>query len=209
MELILISETKLKIMLTADDMESNGISEDLLTYGEKDVRKMFEGILEEAKIKTGFDSNVGRLVIQVYPSKGGGCEVYFIRKSDSERFLGAKEKAPIQRKKKEYCVYLFEGIADVVTVCALLKLSGYTNESALYTDKDNKGDSRYYLVLQEEIPTNDRGRKRKNMCKSDLAAEYGTRFGGRDAMLYISERAYPMIKENAVDAIGGNIKRKR
>lgn len=209
MELILISESKLKIMLTADDMENNGISEDLLTYGEKDVRKVFEGILEEAKIKTGFDSSTGRLIIQVYPSKDGGCEVYFIRKFDGEKNTGTKEKTPIQRKKKEYCVYLFEGISDAVTVCSVLKSSGYTNESALYTDKDNKGESRYYLVLQEEIPINDRSRKRKNIAKSDLAAEYGTRFGGKEAMLYIAEHTYPIVKANAVEEIGKNIKRKR
>ncbi len=209
MELILISESKLKIMLTADEMEDNGISEDLLTYGEKDVRKMFEGILEEAKIKTGFDSTTGRLVIQVYPSKDGGCEVYFICKPEGERYMGAKEKTPVQRKKKEYCVYIFEEISDVADVCSVLKSSGYTNESGLYTSKNNKGDSRYYLVLQEEIPTNDRSRKRKSIAKSDLAAEYGTRFGGKDAMLYIAEHTYPLIKENAVEAIGKNIKRKR
>ncbi|MBR5322126.1 MAG: adaptor protein MecA [Clostridia bacterium] len=200
MELILISESKLKIMLTADDMESNGISEELLTYGEKDVRRLFEGILEQAKIKTGFDSSTGRLIIQVYPSRDGGCEVYFTRKNDIERYSAQKDKAAVQRKKKEYCVYLFDGISDAVAVCTLLRRSGYTNESALYRDRN--GESRYYLVLQEEIPTNERGKKRKSIAKSDLAAEYGVRIGGRDAMLYISERTEPLLAENAVEAIG-------
>lgn len=202
MELILISETKLKIMLTADDMENNGISEELLTYGEKDVRKIFEGILEEAKLKTGFDSSTGRLCIQVYPSKEGGCEVYFIRKPEGERLTGTKEKPPIQRKKKEYCVYSFEGISDAITVCSVLRKCGYTNESALYTDKKKNGESRYYLVLQEEIPANDRSRKRKSIAKSDLAAEYGTRFGGKEAMLYIVEHTEPLLTANAVEAVG-------
>ena len=204
MELILISESKLKIMLTADDMESNGISEELLTYGEKDVRKIFEGILEQAKQKTGFDSSTGRLVIQVYPSKDGGCEVYFIRKPEGEKYTGAKEKTPVQRKKKEYCVYLFDGISDAVAVCTLLKKCGYTNESALYTDKRKNGERRYYLVLQEEIPANDRSRKRKSIAKSDLAAEYGTRFGGKEAMLYIAEHTEPLLTSNAVEAVGKN-----
>ena len=202
MELILISESKLKIMLTADDMESNGISEDLLTYGEKDVRKIFERILEEAKEKTGFDSSTGRLCVQVYPSKDGGCEVYFIRKAEGEKYTGTKEKAPVQRKKKEYCVYSFDGINEVVNVCSILKSSGYTNESSLHADEDNNGESRYYLVLQEEIPTNDRSRRKKNISKSDLAAEYGTRFGGKDAMLYIVERTYTLVKARAVEVIG-------
>ena len=202
MELILISESKLKIMLTADDMESNGISEELLTYGEKDVRKIFERILEEAKAKTGFDSSTGRLCIQVYPSKDGGCEVYFIRKAEGEKYIGTKEKAPVQRKKREYCVYTFEGINDVVTVCSILKSSGYTNESSLHVDRENNGDVRYYLVLQEEIPTGDRSRRKKSISKSDLAAEYGTRFGGKDAMLYIVERTCTLVKAKAVEVIG-------
>ncbi len=202
MELILISETKLKIMLTADDMENNGISDELLTYGEKDVRKIFEGILEQAKIKTGFDSSTGRLCVQVYPSKDGGCEVYFIRKPDGDKISATKEKTPIQRKKKEYCVYLFEGISNAVTVCSILKKSGYSNESALYADKKANGESRYYLVLQEEIAANDRSKRRKSIAKSDLAAEYGTRFGGKEAMLYIVEHTEPLVTANAVEAVG-------
>ncbi len=202
MELILISESKLKIMLTADDMESNGITEELLSYGDKDVRKMFERILDEAKKKTGFDSSTGKLYIQVYPSKDGGCEVYFIRKSEGEKRAEPKERSNPQRKKKEYCVYTFDGITETVTVCSVLKRSGYTNESRLYAGRKENGDGRYYLLLQEEISASDRSKRRKNVSKSDIASEYGTRFGGKEAVLYIEEHTDPIIKSDAVGVVG-------
>ena len=49
MEIIPISESKLKIMLTPDDMAEYAISEEALSYEKKDVRTLFSGILDEVK----------------------------------------------------------------------------------------------------------------------------------------------------------------
>lgn len=203
MELILISDSKLKIMLTADDMESYDISEELFEYEKKDIRKIFDRVLDEAKRQTGFDSSCGKLVIQVYPSKDGGCEVYVTRGSEPEKKGEPRERNVQPKKRKEGCVYVFDSISDTVSACELLLESGYENESGLYERKRGGGQTVYYLVLEEEVPQDSRYRKRKNVSKSDLAAEYGRRIGGREAVLYITEHAHPIAERNAVKLMGG------
>lgn len=196
MELILISESKLKITLTAEDMEANGISEERLTCGEKDVRRIFGSVLDEARRKTGFDAECGRLYVQVYPSKAGGCEVYFIRGE------GAKMSRPQKSgTKREYCVYAFEGANAAMDACAALKNNRYDCECSLYAES-REDRRRYYLVLQEELPAAKDTRRRRSVCKSDVAGEYGVRLGGKEILPYLRERCTCIAENDAVGALG-------
>ncbi len=205
MELILISESKLKIMLTADDMEDYEISNELMTYACKDTRKMFGKILEEARAKTGFDCTSGKLFIQVYPSKNGGCEVYVTSdmeesaKEQPKAEKKTKEKSTQPKLKKEYCVFVFGIISDVVASCDILKKSGYQNESALYFEKIGENISKYYLVLQEEVPQYQQNRRKKAPTKCDLANEYGKRLENKESIFYIKEHAKCIVCKNAVE----------
>ena len=196
MELILISDSKLKIMMTANEMDEYDITDETFGYEMKDIRKVFSGILDEAKKKTGFDSSAGKLFIQIYPSKSGGCEVYVTKNNDGLGDTGVK-----QNRRTEYCVYCFEGIETVINVCKELYLREYDDESRLYTIK--KGDSAlYYLVLREELPLNNRYRKKRLVSKSDVAAEFGKRIGGREAESYIKEHGEAVITDEAVKYLG-------
>ena len=76
MELIMISESKLKIMLTSEDMKEYSLNYDNLSYENTETRRAFWSILDEAKHRTGFDAASERVFVQVYPSKKGGCEMY-------------------------------------------------------------------------------------------------------------------------------------
>ena len=206
MELILISESKLKIMLTADDMENYEISNENLSYERSDTRRVFGRILNEAKERTGFDSTSNNLFIQVYPSKNGGCEVYVTISSEAAQQNVKQEKRPKEKntspkKKKEYCVYLFDSIENTLSACKILGECGYKNESMLYAE-NNGNASRYYLVLQEEIPQPSQNRKKKSVSKSDLANEFGKRVGGRECLYYIKEHAVAVAEKNAIEVVG-------
>ena len=85
MELILISDSKLKIMLTRDDLRLYSIDCDTLDYENTETRRAFWSILDEAKHRTGFDAASEKVFVQVYPSKAGGCEMYVTK-------LGALEE---------------------------------------------------------------------------------------------------------------------
>ncbi|MBE6670590.1 MAG: adaptor protein MecA [Ruminococcaceae bacterium] len=207
MELILISESKLKIMLTADDMENYSISNEYLSYEKKETRRVFEKLLDEAREKTGFNSTSDRIFIQVYPSKNGGCEVYVTLNCDEKENDGkidkrTKDKSPNVRNKRENCLYSFENIDDAISACCILKRNGYRNESSFYSDKSDSATVRYYLLLQEEVVQNQQGRKRKSVSKSDLANEFGKRLSSKEWLLYIKERADVIVGKNAVDVIG-------
>ena len=76
MELILISDKKLKVMLSASDMQKYELDNDTIDYDNTETRRAFWQILDEAKHKTGFDAASEKVFIQVYPSRGGGCEMY-------------------------------------------------------------------------------------------------------------------------------------
>ena len=56
MDMILISDTKLKVMLSPLDMEELALSGDDIDYNNTETRRAFWSILDEAKHKTGFDA---------------------------------------------------------------------------------------------------------------------------------------------------------
>ncbi|MBE6718067.1 MAG: adaptor protein MecA [Ruminococcaceae bacterium] len=201
MELILISESKLKIMLTADDMENYDISNEQMTYEKKETRRVFEKLLDEAREKTGFDSSSERIFIQVYPSKNGGCEVYVTLNTEGKQERKQREKSTAPKNKKEYCVYLFENIDDALSACCVLRKIGYKNESSLYSEQKGKAQVKYYLVLQEDVIQNTQGRKRRNVSKSDLANEYGKKLASKEWMLYIREHGKAIVEKNAVQTM--------
>ncbi len=78
MELIVINQRHLKIMLTEEDMIFYGIENEEKTEG------ALLRILEEAKIKTGFDTKGKRLTVESYPCKKGGCEMFVFAEGEEK-----------------------------------------------------------------------------------------------------------------------------
>ncbi len=76
MELIVISDNKLKIMLSGEDLKQYSLDCSMLNYENTETRKAFWSILDEAKHRTGFDAASEKVFVQVYPSRSGGCEMY-------------------------------------------------------------------------------------------------------------------------------------
>ena len=94
MEYILISESKLKVICEENDLLSYGINADSLEYGDSDTRKFLEDVLEYAKQKFGFETKQYRILVQLYPSADGGCEIFINR-------LDALVKEPLQKEEKK------------------------------------------------------------------------------------------------------------
>ncbi len=80
MELILISDSKLKVMLSADDMR-NYAFDDMNTIHTKES---FRSLMREAKSRCGFNALEGRVFVQLYRSRAGGCEL-FVTKLEGEK----------------------------------------------------------------------------------------------------------------------------
>lgn len=76
MELIIISESKLKIMLSAPDMARYELESNRMDCGDVRTRAAFRHIFDDARAEIGFDTEGERLYVQFYASKEGGCEIF-------------------------------------------------------------------------------------------------------------------------------------
>ncbi len=79
MELILINQTKLKIMLTAPDLLHYELIPDELEHmscTDRHTRAAFRHIFDDAEAQTGFHTQGERLLVQMFTSKCGGCEIF-------------------------------------------------------------------------------------------------------------------------------------
>ena len=110
MELILISDSKLKIMLSPDDMKDFDLDCDSVDYSKTETRRAFWSILDEAKHRTGFDAASQRIYIQLYPCRQGGCEMYITK-------IGSSKGSEIFRSEQNYLAYIFDSLDLMIRVC--------------------------------------------------------------------------------------------
>jgi len=185
MELILINDSKLKVMLTPADMESYAITCDTIDYENTETRRAFWNILDEAKQKTGFDAASDRVFIQVYPSKNGGCELYVTKllHNDNERNTAITVKSNNSVSKEVFC---FNDMKSLLAVCRQLAVSGYIGESSAFSDAAVNG---YYLTIAEQ----------KNLYS--FITEYGERRNSEFFGAYLSEHCVCICEGNAVGVL--------
>ena len=81
MEIIPINDSKLKIMLDEADMKELHICNEA-DCARGETRHAIRTLLERAKNEIGFNTEGAEIFVQLYTSKGGGCEL-FITKSSS------------------------------------------------------------------------------------------------------------------------------
>ena len=84
MELIVISKSKLKIMLTAPDMIKYDLTSPPANSLSLHDREVLRHLFRDAKAEIGFDTEGARLFVQLYSSKEGGCEIFVTKLPDSD-----------------------------------------------------------------------------------------------------------------------------
>ncbi len=152
MELILISDTKLKVMLSPDDMRRFDITCEDLDSTDIASRRAFWSILDEARSKTGFDPSGHKIFVQMYPSRSGGCELFVTRlggkkDGDTKKSRGFVTDAVPARE--EQSLYAFDLLADLLAACRRLSLEEEPPVARAYTDEEHR---RFYLVLSADAP---------------------------------------------------------
>ncbi len=201
MELIRISENKIKIMLSAGDMSAYDLPTEGLDYCEEAVREAFRAVLKDAGRRSGMDFSDSRLSIQLYPSRDGGCEMFVTRtgdrsEGDGTEELGACRTAPLPQKdggteerKPRWDraeAFGFESMNWLLSICRRLKRIGFSGNSAAFRDENG----RCFLLI--EVPTPLRS----------LITEYGTLESAAAVRLYISEHGKPICRRHAVEILG-------
>ena len=196
MELILISDTKLKVMLSAVDMQKYELDNNTIDYDNTETRRAFWQILDEAKHKTGFDAASDKVFIQVYPSRGGGCEMYVTKltaQKNVDTDQGVQKKNTYSLTRGKTSIYRFDEIGHVIAVCKRLSDFGYSFESGLYFSEDGK----YDLVLYEKLingalPGN-------TITEFSFIDEFATRRQGMMELAYIKEHSECIEEAFAVE----------
>ncbi len=217
MELIMISNSKLKIMLTSEDMKEYSLDCNTLSYENTETRRAFWSILDEAKHRTGFDAASERVFVQVYPSKKGGCEMYVtklgifsgkkktdnedgdIRINDdfsgggmrrsSEETISTSERF-LSRRKKAF-TFRFDGIDPLLDACKRLYTSGYGGESSAY-----RTEKHFFLKIKEE------GAEYSMGDTESILLEYAEELDSAYFDIYIGEHGSCICESEAVKTLG-------
>jgi len=159
-----ISDSKLKVMLSADDMRIYDFDD----VTSKHTKEAFRCLMREAKARCGFDGLGGRVFVQLYRSGDGGGELFVTKLSKgergseqdaergrTERLYGGEEIDDTDYKryyrdrtpKSRHVIYHFDEMKYLLSVCAVLMASKYKGESTAYAESAGGG---YYLSLDEE-----------------------------------------------------------
>ena len=121
MELHLIQNDKLKVLLTPFDMMKYELTCESLDYDNTETRKAIWSILDFAKHETGFDAALGKIRIEVYPEKSGGCAIYITKlaKNDlpSSEDMNETSEKQSSAEGKNAVVYQFDCLDDLLAVC--------------------------------------------------------------------------------------------
>lgn len=148
MDIIKIGTDSLKVTLEYEEaLEYKLIEGNEL--GEREKKKLFCQILKEAKKKTGYAYEGGRIYADLFEGKDGKCEIFV------SNFLGGdemyKEKSIStegKRVKSQLCIYAFDSLERLLASTARLKQMNYIGKSAVFYD-ELKG--KYYITLEDVL----------------------------------------------------------
>lgn len=113
-----ITDTKIKIILSLSDMESNNISIDNIISNSESSQKLLQNILCMAEKKIGFNPGDSKLLVEVIQSMSNEC-IYTITKLPNKKI--------ICRNCSNSLIFKFENFDDFINLCAFLKGSNYLN----------------------------------------------------------------------------------
>ncbi len=183
MELIIISESKIKLMLSKDEMEAFS----------GNTKEVLREIMNEAQLKCNCPKLDGRVFVQMYPSRKGGCEMFVTKlgyntektemRAGDDRMLTEYRK-PCLYDSSSHIIYSFGEMENLLGCCCGLIKTGYSGESTAYIDNMKRI---YYLMLE---------------CETHVAGE---NFGSLCPMrtyYYINEHCDVICPESAVEKLG-------
>lgn len=202
MELIRISDSKLKIMLTPTDMCHFELNADRIGEDSEQTRRAFRLLMTEIKRQTGLEADDTGISVQYFPSREGGCEMFVTHlhtlppQTDSKEEHSSPERAlqirPFGRAGTAFhrdLAYRFEALSDLLAVCKRLFEVRYIGSSSAFSDEGG----RYFLFLTF-------------LCASPFSlpdelgflAEYGNPENASLIRLYLQEHGRALCDTDAV-----------
>lgn len=179
-----ISDDRLRITLTYDDMEELDFDAIELSYEDSDASDILDELLELAEQECGFETQGYRLVVEVMPFHSEGL-MLTITKILKENDLLSKMK-DMQETKQHPLLFGFDDF--YILISALKELAPfYEGESAVYSYRQN-----YFLWL---LPKHHKDEKRILL----ILCEFGTYLTKNSYIGMVKEYASVVIENNAVE----------
>ncbi|MBE6532403.1 MAG: adaptor protein MecA [Ruminococcaceae bacterium] len=179
-EFLLIGESKLKIVVNDEEMKKYGLFSSNTDSGGQGLRRAFWRVLDIAKSEVGFDPAGDKVLIQYYPVKSGGCEIFVtklgILPESSAKLVSRSNKIEILSRSRSY--YAFDSLSELRAFCRAIKVSSPDTfpKSDVYYDNE-----KYFLSIEEYGKG---GETIEFPCILEFAKGLTADFG-----LYISEHA--------------------
>lgn len=189
-EFLLIGDAKLKIVLTEEDLRKYGISSFVKECSGREGRRNFWEVLELAKSEVGFDVGGEKILIQFYPFKAGGCEVFVtklgILSAPSAKLVTKSDRVTILSKGRSY--YLFDSLTDLSNASRAVKLAseGFLPKSDVYF-----AGGKFFLSVEEY-------RKGGEPIEFPVILEFGKGLTA-DFSLYIREHAEMLVGDAGIE----------
>lgn len=189
MDFLLVGESKIKIVLNREEAEIHGLDKASPDVSGPVTRRAFWRILDMAKAEVGFDPAGDKVLIQLYPIKGGGCEIFVtklgILSDSSARMVSKSDRVAMLSKRQSF--YFFESLDDLINASRAVKnISGILPKSDVYAEGD-----RYYLAIEEYGRG---GEPAEFPCILEFAAILP-----EDLSDYISEHASMIAADNGIE----------
>lgn len=210
MELLRIGEEKLKIILTHEDLLSFEMNEDDLDYANTETKRMLWNILHDAKSSVGFNADGHRVLVQLYPSKDGGCEMFVTRLGALSCDCPPEPKETTENEKEEVCLhrsqkslsplpkngrlgaFCFACLDDLLSACRRLSLLPHRGRSSAYYSDDGQ----YYLLLDGLDATG-----YFSVDEFSFLHEYGSATSPDTAQTMLSEHGVLLCPTDAVEKL--------
>jgi adapter protein MecA 1/2 len=198
-----LSQDKIRIFLTFDDLLERGIQKDDMWREIPKVHELFSEMMDQAYSELGFDAS-GPLAVEVFALPAQGMVVIVTRgKMNSHEAERSSEdddtddeiyEMEVTLEQSDVVMYSFREFEDVISVCKQLQSSALTEDGRLYSY-----NGKYILALEPALIDSSR-----HNAVIALLAEYGEATSVTYAML--EEYGKVIMSEAAVREICNHFK---
>ena len=195
MEFIQIGGTKIKVMLAREDMQRFSLDSMNIDYENVETRRAFRKILDEVKQQTGFDIAFEQVLVQVYPSRDGGCELFVSKLPQGGKDAPQHSSATreITMLSVRQVAYVFSALEHLLRAVLEIKKRKHSTVSSLYKAEDGE----WLLLLEERLLS---GTKR-HTGEFSFLEEFSSKKIGSLRLAYIKEHTKCIISERAVEIL--------
>lgn len=185
MELILISSNKLKVILSKEEVEKYKLSSDC-NISHISEKKQLNLLLDDIKIKSGFDTDSGSIYIEMFESLLGGCEIFITK--EMHKLSPSRSEIVKKSVKESILTYKFTSVESLILAAKRLTNTNILCKSRLFYDEYGA----FYLTL-----TFREGFNSKDDVRLIFMDEYCEKIQGANIRDYLEEHGNIICKEDS------------